>query len=203
MAPLGSLHDALQPWQDFFMLLGTAAATLTGLMFVALTFGSTLLTRDTTQLARAFLDPIYRHFGQVLLTACVVMMPVLAPTFLAALLILVGVLRLINLRGVFRQYREAQRIHRDVEASDWTLQIAIPVVCHLGLVATGVAFAMHARGAIVSLAVVTLVVLGIGIQGAWDLVEWMALAVNERRGSRDGAASPDAPADSAATNRSH
>jgi hypothetical protein len=185
MAPLDPLPAVLGPWQNFYVLVGTAAATLTGLMFVAVTFGSSLVTRDTEQMSRAFLDPTCEHFGQVLLTACVMTMPVLASPVLAALLVLVGVLRLLSLHRVFGHYREAHRKHRDVELSDWVMSIVVPFLCHLGMVLTGVAFALRLRFAVVSLAVLTLILLAIGIQSAWELFVWMALAVNERRGKRD------------------
>jgi hypothetical protein len=185
MAPLDPLPALLGPWQNFYILVGTAAATLTGLMFVAVTFGSSLVTRDTAEMSRAFLDPTYEHFGQVLLTACVMTMPVLPAPVLAALLILVGVLRLMSLQRVFGHYLEAHRKHRDVEFSDWVTSIVVPGLCHLGLLLTGVAFALRLRFAVVSLAVLTLILLAIGIQSAWELFVWMALAVNERRGKRD------------------
>src|SRR5215831_5820427 len=107
MAPADALPAALQPWQNFYLLTGTAAATLTGLMFVAVTFGSSLVTRETASVSRAFLDPTYHHFVQVLLTACVVTVPVLGSTALGVLLLLAGLLRLIDLRRVFGHYLAA------------------------------------------------------------------------------------------------
>ena len=38
------LSEALAHWHEFYALLGTASATLVGLLFVALTVGSSLLT---------------------------------------------------------------------------------------------------------------------------------------------------------------
>jgi hypothetical protein len=181
MAPLDPLPAALAPWQNFYLLVGTAAATLTGLMFIAVTFGSSLVTRETEQMSRAFLDPTYEHFGQVLLTACVMTVPVLTSSVLAALLIVAGLLRLRSLRRIFGHYREAHRRSGDVELSDWVMSMVVPGLCHFGLVLTGVAFALGVRGAVVSLAVVTLVLLALGIQAAWELFVWMALAVNDQR----------------------
>jgi hypothetical protein len=181
MSPLAPFPAALQGWQNFYILAGTAAATLTGLMFVAVTFGASLVTRETAQTTRAFLDPTYLHFVQVLLTACLLTIPTLAPWSLGCALIGVGACRLVRLHWVFRQYREAQRKYGDIEASDWVMSIALPLVCHLLLMATGVGFVLRLAPALDALALVTISLLFIGIHGAWELFVWMAMAVGERR----------------------
>jgi hypothetical protein len=45
-----SLTDAARPWHDWYMLIGTASATLVGLMFVAASVGSRLYTRKNIRL---------------------------------------------------------------------------------------------------------------------------------------------------------
>jgi hypothetical protein len=176
-----SLHATLQGWQNFYILAGTAGATLTGLMFVAVTFGSSLVTRDTAATTRAFLDPTYMHFVQVLLTSCLLTVPTLGPTFLGGVLILAGAVRLGGLHYVLRRYLEAHRKHGDIELSDWLVAIVLPVLCYLLLMATGAGFIERYAAAFDGLAVVTLALLAIGVQSAWELFVWMALAVSERR----------------------
>ena len=195
MTPLDSLPTVLQPWQNFYVLVGTAAATLTGLMFLSVTFGSSLVTRETAHISRAFLNPIYEHFVQVLLTAWLTTVPVLDWSVFGSLLVVLGLLRLTTLPRVFRHYQEAQRRAGDVDLSDWLMAIVLPLLCHLGLLVTGAAFVLHASGAVASLAVVTLTLLFIAIHGAWELLVWMALAVNERRGSADPREVRPAPAE--------
>jgi hypothetical protein len=187
MTPLDPLPAELQGWQNFYLLTGTAAATLTGLMFVAVTFGSSLVTKETAQSARAFLDPTYLHFGQILLTAAILTIPTLGPTFLGSLLILAGVVRLAGLVRVFGHYRDAHRKHGDIELSDWAFAIVLPLLCHLLLLASGIGFlAERLSGALTGLAIVTVALLAIGLQGAWELFMWMALAVSERRRNGGG-----------------
>ncbi|HEX4446785.1 MAG TPA: hypothetical protein VH044_08620 [Polyangiaceae bacterium] len=182
MAPLDPFPGALQGWQNFYMLAGTAAATLTGLMFVAVTFGSSLVKQETAQSTRAFLDPTYMHFVQVLFTACLMTIPTLGPALLGGLLIAIGAFRLVRLRWVFGSYREAQRQHGDIELSDWVMSIALPLLCHALLIATGAAFVLRSAAALSGLAVVILMLLFVGIHGAWELFVWMAIAVSQRRG---------------------
>jgi modulator of FtsH protease len=187
-----SLPIALQGWQNFYILAGTASATLTGLMFVAITFGSTLVTREMAQSTRAFVDPIYMHFVQVLLTSCLLIIPVLGPTLLGSALIFAGALRLVGLHAVLRRYQEAHRKYNDIELSDWLSALVLPFLCHSLLMATGAGFILRQAAALIGLAIVTLALLFIGIHSAWELFVWMALAVSDRR--RD----PSSPAPPAA-----
>jgi small-conductance mechanosensitive channel len=190
MTPLGPLSHALLPWQNFYVLSGEAAATLTGLMFVAITFGSSLVTKETATSARAFLDPSYRHFVQVILTAFLATVPTMGATVLGGICIGGAVFRLFGLIWVFREYREAQKKHGDVEASDWILAILLPLACHLVLLATGVGFLEGNALALTGLAVVVIALVILGIHGAWELLMWMALAVGERSRKTTEAAKP-------------
>src|SRR5580692_9746483 len=94
MAPFQSFTVAALTWQNFYLLVGTAAATLVGLMFVAVTFGSSLVTAETSPTARAFLDPTFTHFVQILFTACLVTIPSMGSRLFGSLLLLIGVLRI-------------------------------------------------------------------------------------------------------------
>ena len=159
MTPLGPLALALQPWQNFYLLVGTAAATLTGLMFIAVTFGSSLVTRETAQTTRAFVDPTYMHFVQVLLTACLVTIPTLGPVVLGSVLVVAVAWRLVHLYspGVRPPPGGAAHARRDIGLSEHkAMLVVLPLLCHLLVVATGVGFARHDPASLTSLAVVNL-----------------------------------------------
>jgi hypothetical protein len=174
------LDPSLQGWQNFYILVGTAAATLTGLMFIAVTFGASLLTRDRQAFARAFLSPIYFHFVQVLLTAALLTVPTLGRMALGIVFIVLAGWRLANLGWVFRRYREAHRKNQNVDLSDWVLGIVLPFVCHGLLLATAIGFMLGVEASFTGLAVVTLGLLLIGIQSAWEQLVWIAMLLTER-----------------------
>ncbi len=161
-------------WQNFYLLVGAAAATLIGLMFVAVTFGSSLVTVQTPESSRAFLDPTVTHFVQVLTTACLMTIPTMGPTLLGIALAAIGVMRVAALFSVHRHMRAAQRKHNDIELSDWMSGIVLPLASHVTLIGTGVAFVLG-YAAFSVLALVTVVILLNGIYGAWELMVWMAL----------------------------
>ena len=61
----------LEPWHDFFTLVGASAATLVGLMFVAASVGTGLFTEGKEIGLRTFLSPTVVAFS-VVLASCVV-----------------------------------------------------------------------------------------------------------------------------------
>jgi hypothetical protein len=175
MIPIHALANDALAWHEFYVLVGAAAATLTGLMFVAVTFGSSLVKPETSATARSFLDPTFNHFAQVLLTACLMTVPTMGHVLLGSLLFMLSLLRMFALIRIHRHMKEAARTHQDIELSDWVAGIVVPFVCHLLLGASGVAFMARSPLAFDGLAIATVVILFNGVFGAWELMVWMAV----------------------------
>jgi hypothetical protein len=173
--------NALRAWQNFYLLTGGAAATLAGLMFVAVTFGAGLVGRESLATARGFIDPTFAQFLQVLLTGCVLVIPTLGPRVLGVLVLLVGVGRCLGLVWVYRHLRRAHEAHQDLEFSDWLFAITLPLVAYLLIVASGLGFIVGRSEAFTGLAVATVALLGIGVWSAWELLVWMAGQAASRR----------------------
>jgi hypothetical protein len=183
VTPIPLFSAAAATWQNFYLLVGTAAATLAGLMFLAITFGSELVTPDTSASVRSFLDPTFNHFVHVLLMACLMVVPTMGPTLLGVLLLLVAIYRVAALFRIYRHMREAHRIHQDIELSDWLSGIVIPLMTYLLLGAASVGFVLRFEAAFDALAIVTLALLLNGVFGAWELMVWLALTRTRRRES--------------------
>ena len=62
-------------WDNFFIMAGTSAATLIGLLFVAITVGTGFSPLGIVQGTRGFLTPTLVHFGSVLFQALAVLAP--------------------------------------------------------------------------------------------------------------------------------
>jgi hypothetical protein len=176
MTALQAFGEAAATWQNFYLLVGGAAATLVGLMFVAVTFGANLVTPETSTTARSFLDPTFAHFVQVLFTACLIEIPTMTPLLLGIGLLGMAALRSVNLVGILRNMREASRRHRDVEWSDWVSGGIVPALVYLTVATSGVAFILGSSVAFTILVIATIVILMNGILGAWELMVWMAVA---------------------------
>jgi len=167
-------------WQNFYILVGTAAATLIGLMFVAITFGASMMGKvENPETTRAFVDPTLTHFVQVLVTSCLMLVPSISSPVLGALLGAIAIFRVGALWRVFKHMRAAHERHNDLELSDWIQGIGVPLVMHVLLVACAVLFVMGGSP-LVLVAIVTIIVLLNGVYGAWELVVWIALTRSQK-----------------------
>jgi hypothetical protein len=69
------MNEALCRWQEFHMLPGTASATLVGLLFVAATVGSGVLSADRRAPLRVFVSASVAHFSGILAVCRIVLAP--------------------------------------------------------------------------------------------------------------------------------
>jgi hypothetical protein len=65
----------LEHWGDFYLLIGTAAAALLALLFVAVSLGTGYLTEQKATATRTFFSPIVIHFAVVLFLAAIALVP--------------------------------------------------------------------------------------------------------------------------------
>jgi len=75
----------LQEWREFYVLIGTAGATLVALLFVAVSLGAGFLTQDRAAATRAFFSPVVLHFAAVFVISAVALVPAHRSTFFAVL----------------------------------------------------------------------------------------------------------------------
>ena len=52
-------------WQNLYLLVGTASATLIGLLFVAISLGSSILAPQAKAYLRTFVTPIFYVYAQI------------------------------------------------------------------------------------------------------------------------------------------
>ena len=157
----------LEKWHDFFLLIGTAGVTLTGLLFVVVSLGPGVIARNRASGVRAFVSPNAVYFTTALVVAAVLLVPALSPMEIGALLC-VGALAALAYLGYTKAHAQWRQSKLDV--LDWIWFVGLPFVAYLLLFFAGagflfaVDFSMHAVG----LALILLLV--IGIRNAWDLV---------------------------------
>jgi hypothetical protein len=76
----------LEAWHEFYALLGTAAAALVALLFVAASIGTGYLSAERASPTRTFTSPILVHYTYVLFVSLVALVPVNTVTSLAAVI---------------------------------------------------------------------------------------------------------------------
>ena len=165
----------LSGWQNFFMLIGTAAATLMGLMFVSFTlvagFERDLSTLDAG--VSAFNTPTVMLFVVVLLVALILNAPWQALSSLSLCLSLVALAMLVYLSGVIRRLRHVPGYATPLR--DWLWYGAFPLSAHIVLFAGALILPGNPATALSIISAAIVALLFIGVRNTWDLVTFLAI----------------------------
>ncbi len=169
-----TLSQTLREWQNFYFLVGGAAAGLVGLTFVAITVGSGSITRQNLSGLRIFVNPSLIHFIYVLVTASVVVIPTMTRMQLGILLVLAGLVSSGRALGTvpFMWQRYKQHI---VDTHDWVWYFLAPFVSYLIYAGTGIGLLLSIGQVLNGLAWASLLLLIAGIRNTWDLVLWFMM----------------------------
>jgi hypothetical protein len=165
------LIDALRDWHDFYVLIGTASATLVGLMFVAASIGATYFHVEREAGLRAFLTPTVLHFAAVLITCLVIIAPSHSNLSLG---IALAAGSLLGLGYSLRVWVMVRRRNFKIDRED---QLWYLITSYLIMAAAAVfAFVSPASPIELDLLAVSLVLLLVlGIHNAWDMTVWIAV----------------------------
>jgi hypothetical protein len=157
--------ELLHAWHDFYVFIGTAAATLIGAMFVVASIGGGFLSRDRSPEIRAFLTPTVAHLATVMLVSALMLVPGLeAPSLLAPL-------ALAGLGGlVYAGLVGARLLRRKIDLGDRVWYAVVPFLGYALTLAAVVMIALWAPRSLEILAISMLVLLIAGIRNAWDLI---------------------------------
>lgn len=165
-------------WTNFYYLCGSSAAGLTGLMFIAVTFGSRLITKDKLSQADMFLSPICYHFIQVFFLCCVASAPTAGPKVLGLIITITAVWRLVRIPNSYRLMKTASQESSDVETSDWIFGLYLPGALYLLLIAAGLSYLLSLAAAPNLFACSLICLLMLGVRVAWDTLLWIATKVD-------------------------
>jgi hypothetical protein len=163
----------LAPWSNFYIMAGSSAAALTGLMFVVITLTAGLERRGTQDGVSTFSTPTVVHFCAALLASAILIAPwpsALGPALTIGIAALVGVAYAV--RVIYRTWR-LTTYSADLE--DWTAYAILPLVAYVALFASAVALPAFAPKALFVIAAAVVVLIFLGIHNAWDTVTYLAI----------------------------
>src|SRR5947207_8981800 len=125
-----SLADAMERWHEFYALLGTASATLVGLLFVAATIGAGVFSTGKRAPLRMFLSSSVIHFSSILIACLIVLAPGESWRLLGAMVVACGV---IGVGYYALAWRDAVRegLSRSLAWDDRTWYAILPVAGYL------------------------------------------------------------------------
>ena len=158
--------EALKEWHDFYLLVGTAGATLLALLFVAASLGAGFLTEERQTGTSTFMSPVVVHFTSVFFLSAVALFPSHQAQFFAAL---IGVTALIG--GILSTWITVQVVRTDMTnyVEDYLAYGLLPGLGYLALLAAAVSIYLERDFGLDALAGALLLLAIVNIRNAWDL----------------------------------
>ncbi|HEX4824199.1 MAG TPA: hypothetical protein VFV19_07780 [Candidatus Polarisedimenticolaceae bacterium] len=156
-------------WDNFYVIVGGAAAALIGVQFVVIALVSGLSTQVTAESIAAFATPSVVHLTGALVLSALMTAPFASPSPRAMTIGLFGIAGIVYAAIVIRRTKR-QTVYRPV-FEDWLWHTLLPFGSYVLLV---IAALVITRGwGAYAVAAVSLGLLLIGIHNAWDSMTHM------------------------------
>jgi hypothetical protein len=162
----------LSAWNSFYVMMGSSAAALTGLVFIVVTLIRDQRRRGSDTGMSTFTTPTVVHFGCALFTSALMSVPFGSLVPIAVILGLTGAGGLVYVGRIAIQQSQLESYQADAE--DWTWHVILPAVAYAALVVGAIAMHGPAAWALYAPAVAVALLIFIGIHNAWDVVTFLA-----------------------------
>jgi len=169
-------------WENFYVIIGSSAAALTGLQFVVVVLGAE--ARSLGPEVGAFGTPTVVHFCAVLLMSAILSVPWRAVSHAGLSLAAVRVAGIVYMAVVIRRARKQTRYVPVLE--DWLWHCAFPLIAYVTLLVAALVLERDPPMCLLWIGATALFLLFIGIHNAWDAVTYIATQQPQHReGPRD------------------
>jgi hypothetical protein len=172
----------LNAWDNFYVIVGSAAGALIGLQFVVMTLIADRPVATSGEAARAFATPTIVHFCCCLLISALINVPWPDMSTGACVGGAVGFCGLLYMTLVLVRMRGQSAYQPDWE--DWTFHIFLPFLAYGLLVLSSLESIHHTHLALFGVGVTTLLLLFIGIHNAWDAVAYQVFVIRRREAEK-------------------
>lgn len=164
----------LTAWSNFYVMIGSSAAALTGLMFVVITLVTRMeRTEDTHAGISTFSTPTVMHFATALLISAVFLAPFRSLVHAGVVVALIGLYGLAHILGVMFRTRRLSFYTADLE--DWAWYTILPFVAYAVISGGAIALATAPAQGLFILAGGVVLLIFIGIRNAWDIVTYIII----------------------------
>jgi len=175
----------LEAWQNFYLIVGSAAAALTGVQFVVIALVADISRRSkSSESVHAFGTPTVVHFCVVLLISAVIASPWPALSSASLAVSICGAAGIVYVFIVFRRARRQTRYAPVFE--DWVWHTVLPLVAYAALLAASLAIPAGGGYRLFVIAAASLLLLFIGIHNAWDSATYMVLERSKDESEKEG-----------------
>ncbi len=172
----------LTSWENFYVIIGSASAALTGLMFVEITLIAGTEMQKGNETLGAFGTPTVVHFGVALFVAVLISAPWPALWNVALLLGLIGLGGILYIIIVIQRTRHQMQYQPVME--DWLWHTILPLVSYSGIFVAAFLLMSNPDPALFIVGAATVLFLFIGIHNSWDTVTYV-LVVRSQADNKD------------------
>ena len=164
-------------WANFYVIIGSSAAALTGLQFVVIALVTETRRKGSARQIDAFATPTIVHFCSVLLMAAILTAP--WPTLSGAdvSLGLCGGAGVAYVSVVIRRTRAQTRAQAGYTPvfEDWLCHAILPMLAYASLLTASLALGRYTVPSLFVVGGAALLLLFVGIHNAWDTVTYIAI----------------------------
>ena len=178
-----SASTLLASWSNYYVITGSSAAALTGLMFVVITLiADTERLRNSPDGVGTFSSPTVVHFCGALLISAILAAPWRSLVHPSALLALVGIAGVAyGLRVAFRMRRTANYLP---DLDDWAWYAIFPVIAYVIVLLSALCLTTWPVEALFGFAGANIFLVFIGIRNAWDVVTYIAIGMPQHKSDK-------------------
>jgi hypothetical protein len=165
--------DVLTAWSNFYVITGSSAAALTGLMFVVVTLIAGDRPRPTREGFATFSTPSVLHFCAALLASATLSAPwhsLIEPAVILGVGALYGILYALVII-----YKTRRQSLYEPDFSDWSWYAVLPLLAYVAMLTSSVLLPALKTGALFGLAAAVMLLIFIGIHNAWDVVTYITI----------------------------
>ena len=159
-------------WENFYVIVGSAGAALTGLQFVVIALVTELRRKRTTDQIDAFATPSIVLFCAVLLISSILSAPWHSLSSAGVAVGVCGAAGIVYTAMVMR--RVSRQTGYQMVFEDWLFHTALPFLAYATVLTGALTLSSHTVDAEFGLASASLLLLFIGIHNAWDTVTYIA-----------------------------
>lgn len=163
----------LTAWESYYVIVGSSAAALTGLMFVVIALVAEVRTNSTEGEISAFGTPTVNHFCAALLVSAILSAPWESMWSVGVGIGVAGAAGVTYVVVVAVRARRQSGYTPVLE--DWLFHAIFPFAAYAAFMVAGFRMVASPRPALFGVGAAVLLLIFVGIHNAWDTVTFLAL----------------------------
>jgi hypothetical protein len=167
-------QDILKEWHEFYLLVGTAAAALIALLFVAASIGAGVMAPERASATRIYMSPVIFHFSSILLISLAVLVPSYPRHTHGLLIGLNAIVGAVASSAICTRVLMRSGADSGVDWIDRLAYGAAPLIAYTGMLAAAILIFLNINFGPDVLAAALVLLLIANIRNAWDITLVMA-----------------------------